>query len=161
MKGPRNSNSGGLVELRRERVARLSLRGLTVREIVYAIGRDLVNPKTGKAYSLGTIGNDLLVLQSRWMEQSMEAMQILRAHQMAELSEVKRAAWADKEYGAVLRALEREAKLLGLDEASKAEFELRDVDLTSMSNEQLEMLIEGVPLERVLLHRDQESESSG
>lgn len=103
---------------RRERVAQLVLRGLTAREIVAALASGdnrIINGRTGEPWSLGTIGSDLKALKTEWNRRAAEAYDEHRARQLAEVAELKRAAWAARRYDTVLRAMEREAKLLGLD----------------------------------------------
>lgn len=108
------------VGLRRERVAQLRLRGLTVREIAISLAmgdRDgnnrIVNPETGDPYTHTTIINDLKVLKKEWHESSGEATEEHAARQFAEIQEIKRVAWALKDPQLALAALDREMRLLG------------------------------------------------
>ncbi len=109
---------------RRARVAQLVLRGLTAREIVAALASGdnrIINGRTGEPWSLGTIGSDLIALKAEWNRRAAEAYDEHRARQLAEIAEVKRAAWAKGRYDTILKALEREAKLLGLDAHERLE----------------------------------------
>lgn len=119
-----------ITSTRRERVAQLVLRGLTAREIVVALARPIddnnrtppiLNPRTGAPWSLGTIGADLIALKAEWNRRANAAFDEHRARQLAEVAELKRAAWAARRYDTVLKALEREAKLLGLDAHERLE----------------------------------------
>jgi hypothetical protein len=118
------NNQPNVTSTRRERVAQLILRGLTAREIVAALASGdnaLLNPKTGQPWSLGSIGHDLGVLKAEWQARAAEAYDEHRARQLAEIAELKRAAWAARRYDTVLKAMEREAKLLGLDARERLE----------------------------------------
>lgn len=109
---------------RRARVAQLVLRGLTAREIVAALASGdnrIINGRTGEPWSPGTIGSDLIALKAEWNRRANEAYSEHRARQLAEVAELKRAAWSSRRYETVLKCLEREAKLLGLDAHERLE----------------------------------------
>lgn len=102
------------IERRRERVAALRLRNLSVREIAAALQQyGIVNPATGAAFSHTTIESDLKVLEARWRESSKIITEEHRARQLAEIAAVKRAAWASGDLELALKALDREIRLLG------------------------------------------------
>ena len=104
-----------MIDLRRMRVASLVLRQLNQREIVEALGRVMLNPDTGKPYSLGTINTDIRHLRSEWRQKAISDSNEHRSRVWAELQEVKREAWAQKNLKAVLLCLAQERALLGLD----------------------------------------------
>lgn len=118
------SNQQAHIDRRRRWVARLRLRGMTQREIVDRLLRvveegyptGIRNPRTGKPYALGTINSDLKAVGKRWREAATQDIAAHKARQMAELAEVRRAAWAKGHLTSVLKALLQEAKLLGLNE---------------------------------------------
>jgi len=113
-----------LTEARRERVAALTLRGFTAREIVAALGRGetpMLNPKTGRPYSIGSIARDLMALKRRWIEASQEDYAAAKARHLAEIGALKRAAWAASDLAAIARALDREARVWGFDAPVKQE----------------------------------------
>lgn len=113
-----------LIDVRRGRVARMHLRGLTQREIVSQLPTGdypLVNPETGEPYALGTVNRDLQELRKQWRADAAADIAERKAEQLAELGELKRTGWGAREYTLVLRALEREAKLLGLDSPERHE----------------------------------------
>lgn len=104
------------MELRRERVAQLRLRGLTVREITAALAKQeppIVNPSSGEPYTHVTILNDLDVLKDQWKASASAGTAEHMARQLAELWEIKRAAWGAKDPELALKALDREMKLTG------------------------------------------------
>lgn len=111
---------------RRELVAQLHLRGLTLREIAAKVGEYVVNPNTGKPYSHETVNKDLELLKEEWRANAQADINEHIARQFVELAELRRAAWANKEYDTVLRAMAREAKLLGLDAPAKSEVKIED-----------------------------------
>lgn len=106
-------------EARRRRVAALKLRGLTAREIQAGLAdpaKGLMNPKTGKAYGLGTIGRDLVILQKRWRKESAKDIAEHKARELAELGEHRKSAWAQRELGEVRLGIALEMRLLGTQE---------------------------------------------
>lgn len=122
-----------IVEARRRRVATLKLRGLSAREIQTALGnppKPMLNPFTGKSYSLGTIGTDLVVLKKRWMEESARDIREHQARELAELQEHRRAAWSAKEYGEVRLGIALEMRLLGAGAPQRHEHKLEFAGLT-------------------------------
>jgi hypothetical protein len=87
---------------RREKVAKLRLRGLSQAAIADALN-----------VSVGTINRDLKILLAQWREAAQVSIADHLAQQVAELREVRRVAWAEKDLRTVLRAVETEAKLVG------------------------------------------------
>lgn len=119
-----NNSKQDIVLLRRERVAQLRARGLTQREITAALAKPpdsggLRNPDTNAPYDLSTINGDIKALRKDWQARAAEITSAHRADQLAEIAQLKREAWLAKKYDLVLRALEREAKLLGTDAPQK------------------------------------------
>ena len=112
------SDGRRIIAARRERVAQLHVRGLTQREIQQALPmgeNPMVNPKTGKPFDLAQINRDLKELNKRWLANADLPIAQHRAQHLAALEELRRAAWAKSKLDTVLRALEREAKMLGMD----------------------------------------------
>lgn len=121
-----NTAREAAISLRRERVAQLVIRQLTVREIAEALARGdkdgnnrIVNPKTGEPYSHVTIISDIEALKAEWSEKRSVNMDEHAARQLAEMSEVKRAGWAAKEPELVRRTLRDEMDLLGTKKAQE------------------------------------------
>lgn len=114
----RHGATNDIAILRRERVAALRARGLTQREIQAALAapadkNGMVNPETGKPFDLATINRDLKHLRQQAQRAASQTTDVHRARQYAELQELKRAAWSQKDPRLALRALETEMKLLG------------------------------------------------
>lgn len=110
-------------EFRRARVADLRLRGLTLHEISNALAsQGIFNRKTHKAWSHSTIANDLKVLKGRWRSSADESTDEHLSRQLAELTQIKKTAWAKSNPDLALRALQLEAKLLGTFAPTKVEF---------------------------------------
>lgn len=108
------------IELRRERVAQLRLRGLSSREIALALAQGdkngkgrMLNPETGEPYTHTTIQNDLKALKDQWRESAGVATDEHQARQLAEIQEIKRMAWQQQNGNLALQALDREMKLTG------------------------------------------------
>lgn len=109
-----------IIDHRRRLVAELLLHKLSRRQIVAALAeQDLRNPDSGKPYCLQTIQNDVKALRKKWCEQAARDMDEWVAEHLAELVEVRRAAWEDEDLSIVLRSLKQEAELLGLEAPSK------------------------------------------
>lgn len=108
------------IQLRRERVSQLRLRGLSTREIAEALAKgdgkgngELRNPETGKPYSHMTIVDDLKALKTDWKQSYLVATDEHAQRELAEIQEIKRLAWSQKDGRLALSALEKEMKLLG------------------------------------------------
>jgi len=102
------------VTLRRQRVASLLLRGLSVEEITLQLQRQkLRDPETGQPYGLDVIEADVAVLTETWAVEI--ASNTARGRVLAELREARRVAWAKGDYSAVYRGLQQEAQLLSLN----------------------------------------------
>jgi DNA-binding transcriptional MerR regulator len=132
--GPsRNSSNHDIVIARRQQVARLRLRGLSIRDIVQALAMpplSMTDPKTGRAYSIGTIHRDLKAIKAEWQESAQEDIAAWRAQQIAEIAEVKRAAWLEKDLGMVLRAIQQEVDIIGTKAPTRADVTSGDAPLS-------------------------------
>ena len=106
---------------RLELVSALRLRGRTQREIQQALAGQMVNPQTGEPYSLGTINADIKKLERQWRKAAADTTEEHKARQLAEIGEVKRQAWADKDPALVLRAVDLESNILGTKSAVRSE----------------------------------------
>lgn len=112
----RNGSDHDTRAARRQQVARLRLRGLSIRDIVQALALpplSLTDPKTGKAYSIATIHRDLKAIEAEWKASALADIGEWKAKQIAEIAEVKRAAWLEKDLGMVLSAIKQEADIIG------------------------------------------------
>ncbi len=106
------------IAIRRERVARLRLRGLTEREIAFQLGSGenaLFNPKTHKPYSNFIVHKDLEWLREQWEKEATKEIGEWKTKLIVEVEEVKRAAWAHGELETVLKCVTQQRKILGLD----------------------------------------------
>jgi len=130
-----------VMELRRERVARLLLRNLTQREIVLALAEDenyrVLNPQTGAPFSLGTINKDIQTLKQVWQTRAFRTYDEYLSENLAKLDEVERQAWATGNLPVVLAVIEKRSRLIGLDAPQKVEVESR------WQNEVIELILGG------------------
>lgn len=102
------------LEQRREIVAQLRLRMLTMREICAALEKQgILSPITGRAYDVATIKSDIDALKLQWHSSANVATEEHQARQAAEIQEIKRLAWSQKDGKLALAALDKEMKLLG------------------------------------------------
>jgi DNA-binding transcriptional MerR regulator len=146
------------VNRRRERVASLRARGLTIDEITQTLAAEwlspgkpnpshLVNPKTGKPFDRATIGRDLKFLDDEARERAREHIDLHRARQLQEIREGRRSAWARKELKMVAKFLEMEMKLLGTPMPERKEHRWDDSQLErmqTMTDEELMRMLAGV-----------------
>lgn len=120
-----NNYKSAIRDERRRRVARLRLRGLTQREIMAGLAEQgILNPDTGAAYELGTINRDLKAIEAEWKSEAVGDIAQHKGNHLAELKETRRVAWADKKGPKlfyVLKSLEQEARVLGLDDPDPGE----------------------------------------
>lgn len=130
-------NARKIVDARREAVAHLRLRGLTVREIVEALPKQgMINNETGEPFALATIGADIAYLKKQWQESAAASIAEHKAAQLAELTELKRTAWARKQYKLVRDCLQDEARMLGTNAPTRN----INYDFSQLTDEQLERL---------------------
>jgi hypothetical protein len=116
-----NSSKKAEVLFRREKVTRLRLRHLSLREIVQELDQQGIrNPRTHEPYDLTTIHRDIRALEREWEERAAEDMARHKGELIAELREARRQAWDDDKLSYVLRSIEQEAKILGLVGADSA-----------------------------------------
>jgi len=145
-----------LIILRRRAVSQAKVRGMTNAQIVVWLEEEgLVNPDTLQPYSLQTISSDLRAIEAGWEEDMMRDVTTHRARVLAEFSEVKNAAWKAGKLDTVLRSLDGEIKLLGLNELERMGTEI------ALAN-----LLKGLPPEvvkavRVKLAKRIENKNSG
>ena len=117
-----NNSHQALIDTRRLRVSQLLLRGATQREIETALfDNGMMNPKTGKPFSLGTVNSDIQHLHKQWREEAAADTAEHKALQMAENKELRRKAWKDAELPIVLRSLQFEAALVGSEAPKRNE----------------------------------------
>jgi hypothetical protein len=109
-----NGSGNDIVKRRREAVGRLRVYGMTEREIAAALPKQgIVNPKTNKPYTSVTVHSDIEALREEWQANAAESMAVHQARELAEVQEIKRQAFLDRDGLLALRAIEKEMKLLG------------------------------------------------
>ncbi len=90
---------------------------MSQRQIVTALDRQrVINPKTRKPWSLGTVNADVKALEAEWEEAALQDTFRRKSKVNAELQELKRAAWADRDHRLVGEVLKQERQLFNLDE---------------------------------------------
>jgi len=126
-----------VLEKRREVVASLLARGLRQSEIVDTLSQPkytaerlndgkpnpyhLINPSTKEPFDKSTISRDVKALVGVWRENAAVDAEEHFARQLAELTELRRAAWARKDLSEVRQCLALEMKLLGTAKPEKFE----------------------------------------
>jgi len=114
---PKLKQRRSVIEKRRELVAMLRLRGLTIRGIVEALPAppfNSVNTATGRPWSRGKIHDDLMHLEAEWRKNAAGAIADRQALLLAEIGALKRQGWATNDLPLVLHAIDREMKMFGI-----------------------------------------------
>lgn len=147
-------------EKRREVVQREALRGKSTRQIEATFARaarkrpveaeqfGMVNPDTGKAWDHTTIARDLTYLERQWRAAAREERERHKARQLAELRELRKAAWQADDFSEVRLCLRLEVDLMGTKEMEETIG--ATVDVKDLSDDQLEQLASGESLRNVL-----------
>jgi hypothetical protein len=112
-----NGSQNDVARRRREIVAHLRVRGMTEREIAEALAKpganQILNPLNGQPYTRQTIHSDIALLRRKWQANAAQNTNKHQARQLAEIQEIKRQAFLDRDGLLALRAIDREMKLLG------------------------------------------------
>lgn len=111
--------------LRQSIVSSAKLRGMTSSDIVALLSEEgVVNPLTDEPWSITTINNDLREIEERWKTEMLRDVSEHRSRVLAELNEVKMASWKTGKLSLVLRAIDQEVGLLGLNELERMGVEI-------------------------------------
>jgi len=111
-----------LIDTRRQMVGRLRVRMMSQREIQHAVSQQLPNPEQADGHwSLGIINSDLKALHKQWVADAVREIGEHKAQKLAELAEVKRAGWKANDMATVLRAIQNERAIIGLDAPVKTD----------------------------------------
>jgi len=123
-------NGNGLKEFRRQLITSLLIRrpNITQRQILATLAKQVINPKSGKPYALGTINKDLRIIREGWQEKAERNYGIWVAEMVATLEEVEKEGWATGDSNIVLKALAQKAKLKGLDAPTKMDLRINELD---------------------------------
>lgn len=122
-----NGATNDAVRIRREAVARLRLMGYTEWEITAKLAagkKPILNPQTGEPYSRQTVHNDLRLLREQWAENAQQSIGEHQKRQLAEIQEIKKQAFLDRDGNLALKAIEKEMKLLGTAAPEKLEINI-------------------------------------
>ena len=110
------------IEFRRETVAKLRVRGATMREICSTLKESgQVNPDTGREWSVGTIHGDITALSERWRENAKSDIHELKGRTRAQLEEIIRDGFGAEDRTAVLGAIKQMRDLYGMDEPRRTQ----------------------------------------
>ena len=113
---------------RRQRVADLRARGASERDIWLALSGPedkggLRNLDTGNPWSLACIHNDLVHLDQEWRQLMAQDTATHKLRVIAEIQAAKKTSWARGQITNVLRGLDQEARLLGLNAPTQVSVE--------------------------------------
>jgi len=151
-----------IIAQRRQAVASLKLRGLSYREIVLALpntrGIDqqpIIDHRHNKPWSQGTVHSDVKAIEAEWMANAVADISTHKARLNAEIEEVKRVAWGEKDTDIILKAIDQQRKIHGIDAPRKQEIGgipggspiplqqpsiLEGIDLAKLTEQELEEL---------------------
>lgn len=121
----RNRSDEHLMAMRRKAVSTARLRGMTCEQIAGLLAEQgITNPRTEEPWSISTINKDLKAIEEEWKEETFKGISDHRARVLAEIQEVKRSAWMAGKHSIVLRAIDQEVGLLGLNELERMGVEI-------------------------------------
>ena len=130
-----NGSRNDIVRRRREAVGRLRVYGMTEREIAIALPKQgIVNPQTGEPFSHQTVHLDCEALRQEWRENAAVSTAEHQARELAEVQEIKRQAFLDRDGMLALRAIEKEMKILGTAAPEKVEIKVNIEVVTRLWN---------------------------
>jgi len=110
---------------RRRIVSSARLRGMTLNQIhQLLIDKGVTNTHLGRPWSVSVVSKDLKVLEEQWREEMMAEISSHRARILAEIKETKTAAWRAGKLSLVLKAINQEVDLLGLNELDRMSVEI-------------------------------------
>ena len=136
--------------LRQKVVSSAKLRGMTSADIVvFLTEQGIVNPRTEEPWSVTTINNDINFLEDKWREEMFKNITDHRSRILAEIGEAKRAAWKTGKLSLVLRAIEQEVNLLGLNELERMSTEIALANLFKGFPKEIADQLKGLLVKRV------------
>ena len=123
----KNVRYGALQDNRRAKVTELLVKGNTMNQIWEEMDadEDYRNPK-GKSWGMSAISNDVKYVRERWQKIAHLHYDVHIGRLMGQIRAVRKTAWAQNELPIVLKTLEQEIKLLGLDKASKTDIDWKE-----------------------------------
>lgn len=153
-----NQTVAALMEHRRLQVARLKLRGLTLREItrVLDVEFQLRNPATDAPWSFDVVRADFRAIRRQWRAERKAVVDQWLGDMLAEIAEVKRECWRKDDMRCLLTALRQEAELLGLNAPVKvASTDSKGNDLAPISDAERRAHVEAILREVAMLEGGQ------
>jgi len=92
--GTRTAQREAMLDARKAKVASYKVQGFSIRQTAAALAKDkLVNPDTGKPWSIKAIHDDLAALTSEWKASALRDITEVKAAELAKLDELEREAW--------------------------------------------------------------------
>ena len=112
---------------RRAVVAECIVRGLskyeTLNELT-AIG--YINPRTEAPWGIGTVTADTKRIREMWEQEVRLHYDVHVSRILGQVRAVRKVAWAQLDLNTILKTLEQEVKLLGLDKATAADLDWKE-----------------------------------
>jgi len=123
----KNVRYGALQDNRRARVTELLVKGNTLNQIWEEMDADPdYRNLRGKSWGITAISNDVKYVREQWQKIAQLHYDIHIGRLMGQIRQVRKTAWARDELPLVLKTLEQEIKLLGLDKASKTDIDWKE-----------------------------------
>lgn len=140
--------------IRRQQIATILIRRPRVsqRQIQDALTKQgMTNPATGKAWSLGTVNNDIQHIREEAAERMRRDSDQWLAEELDKLEKLEQDAWDASDRRTVLACMQRRHKLLGLDAPDRIQqTSTISVDWAALSDEQVAALARGANPKDVL-----------
>jgi hypothetical protein len=123
----KDTRYGALVDNRRAKVTELLVKGNTPSQIWEEMVADEdCRNAAGKPWHVQTLAKDIKFVRKQWQQIAQLHYDVHISRLMGQIRAVRKAAWADHELPIVLKTLEQEIKLLGLDKASKTDIDWKE-----------------------------------
>lgn len=120
-------SSPELISARRAVVAECIVKGMSKYEIRDEVtARGILNPSTGEPYGPETIRSDTKRIQELWEQEVKLHYDIHVSRILGQIRAVRKQAWAELKLDVILKTLEQEVKLLGLDKATAADLDWKE-----------------------------------
>jgi len=112
----RLTHKSGIKIERHERISKLMLKGNSLNKITKILAdQNFINPQTKKPYSLTTIASDAKEIHTEYKKRAYSNYSQHVAEKLAKLELLEYEGWRIKDYELILKSIDRQIKLLGLN----------------------------------------------
>ena len=115
---------GAMRSGRRAKVAECLVKGMTRYEITEELAAaGHINPRTERPWGVSTVRSDVKKIREKWEAEVRLHYDIHVSRILGQIRAVRKAAWNEIRLGVILKTLEQEVKLLGLDKIAREELD--------------------------------------